>query len=342
MEEKIYTTKEFAKAIGISKNHLLKLETEGKVPPAKRQKRGKVNHRYYTVDEIIEFRKILGMPPLIEKRRVQLFLNFKGGTGKSTLSASFAYGLAEMGVEVLAIDLDAQQHMTKCLGYEPKRNAPSIYEVLIEDQDINEVIANTKMATLDIIPGNINLSVIENRLPGKEMKEFLLTSAFNKIQCKNYKIIVIDSLPNITLLNKNAIIAADDLLVPVLPDFLSFDGLGLLFQELSRMETAYAIYADFRGGLLDNIFVFINQYRSHEIMSQQNKKALAKYYSDYLCESIIPYDTKIAQSTAAGMPIFQYQRSSTGARQIRKLMEEILELNYRRNKRARIRSDNSD
>ena len=335
MEEKVYSTKEFAKSLGISKNHLLKLESEGQVPPARRIKKGKVDHRYYTVEDIVEYRSILKMPPLIEKTKTQLFLNFKGGTGKSTLSASYAYCIAELGVDVLTIDLDAQQHMTKCLGFEPKRDTPSIYEVLIEDQDINEVISSTALPTLDIIPGNIKLSVIENRLPSKEMKEFLLTSALNRIQCKDYKIIVIDSLPNITLLNKNAILAADDLLIPVLPDYLSFDGLGLLFEELSRMEKAYSLYTDFQGGLLDNIYVIINQFRSNELMSKKNRFALEKYYPEYLCETIIPYNTKLAQSTAEQKPIFQYNRSSAAAKQIRSLADEILKLNEVTRRRRR-------
>lgn len=340
MREKVYTSKEFAKALGISKNHLLKMEGEGKVPPARRMQRGKIEHRYYTVENILEYRSLLHMPPLLHKRRTQLFLNFKGGTGKSTLSASYAYAIAEMGIEVLAIDIDAQMHMTKCLGFEPKRDTLSIYDVLIEERDIDEVIRPTALGTLDIIPGNIKLSVIENRLPSREMKEFLLTSALKRIKCKDYKIIVIDSLPNITLLNKNAIMAADDLLIPVLPDYLSFDGLGLLFEELARMQKIYAVYTEFRGGLtefrggvtefrgglLDNIYVIINQFRPNELMSKKNAAALEKHYAEYLCETVIPYNTKLAQSTAAGMPIFQYQRSCIAAKQIRKLVEEILQL----------------
>jgi chromosome partitioning protein len=341
MKEKIYSAKEFAKALGFSKNYLLKLEAEEKVPPARRQRRGKVNHRYYTVEDIIQCRQILGMPPLMEERHIQLFLNFKGGTGKSTISASYAYGIAELGIDVLAIDLDAQQHMTQCLGFETNTETPSIYDVLIEERDINQVIAHTPLATLDIIPSNLKLSVIENRLPNKDCREYLLTDALNKIKCKDYKVIVIDSLPNITMLNKNAILAADDLLVPVLPDFLSFHGLKLLVEELARMEKSFSLYANLRRGrLLDHIYVIINQYRPSLLMSRENKTALEKYYKEYLCKTIIPFNTKLAQSTAAGMPIFQYQRSSPAAKQIRALIDEILKLNETTKKGRRKMEDN--
>lgn len=325
MDTKEYTTKEFAEALGISKNHLLKMEAEGKVPPAQRCQRGKILHRIYHVEDIVKYRELLQLPPMLQDRRVQVFLNFKGGTGKSTLSSSYAYAIAEMGVYVLAIDLDAQQHMTKCLGVEPARVGPSLYDVLIENRNINEVIVNTGISTLDMIPSSIKLSVLEHRLLDKEGREFLLSEALEQITKKDYKIIVIDSLPNVSLLNKSAILAADDLLVPVLPDYLSYDGLALLFEELSRIDKAYSFYTNrHKQGLLEHIYVILNQYRANEVLSRQNRAALETYYADYLCETYIPYNTKLAQCTAAGMPISQFNPSSRGARHIQILVEEIL------------------
>lgn len=328
MDVKEYSTKEFAQALGISKNHLLKMEAEGKVPPAARCQRGKILHRRYVVEDIVKYREILQLPPIIKERRVQVFLNFKGGTGKSTLSSSYAYAIAELGVYVLAIDLDAQQHMTTCLGVNPGRTGPSAYDVLVDNKNINEVIVPTSMPTLDLIPASVKLSVLEHRLPERDGREFLLKTALSQITKKDYKIIVIDSLPNVCLLNKNAILASDDLLVPVLPDYLSYDGLGLLFEELSRMDKAYAFYTNnYRHSrLLDHIYVIVNQYRSNEVMSKQNRLALETYYSQYLCETYIPYSTKLAQCTAAGMPIFQYNRACAGARHLQALVEEILGL----------------
>ncbi len=330
MEEKHYSAKEFAQALGISKNYLLKLEAEKKIPAARRCARGKIQHRYYTVEDIISYRAKLKMPPLLDKRRVQLFLNFKGGTGKSTISASYAYAVAELGVHVLAIDLDAQQHMTKCLGFEESNKEPSIYEVLIENKNINEVIKPSKMPTLDIIPASLKLSVIESRVPNQEMKEFMLAAAFSQLQLKDYKLIVMDSHPNITFLNKSAILAADDLLVPVLPDYLSFDGLSLLMEELARMEKAYMMYGNIyqsqQNRILDKIRIFINQYRNNEVLCKASKKNLEQYYPQYLCSTCIPYNSKISRSSAAGMPIFQYDRSCPGAKQIRNLVGEILGL----------------
>ena len=323
MEEKIYQTREFAQVLGISKTHLLRLEAEGKGPAARRVKRGKIEHRYYTVEDIRVFRETLGLPPLVEGRRTQLFLSFKGGTGKSSISSSYAYGLAELGLNVLAIDLDPQQHMTKCLGVETNPSTLSLFEVLIEGEDINKAVVPTKMPNLDMIPGTLRLSIIESRLLNKDMREFLMKSALDALQ-KQYQVIVIDALPTITLLNKNAVLAANDLLIPVLADYLSYDGLGLLFHELSRMERSFSLYLGNRkGGLFDNVFIFVNQYKKNEIMAKENLQSLMAHYKDYLCETRIPYNAKIAQSTAMGMPVLQWDPSCMGARTIRHLIDEV-------------------
>lgn len=326
MREKTYQAKEFAKILGISKSHLLKLEGEGKLPPARRVQRGKVQHRYYTVEDIATFREALGMPPLLSKRRTQLFLNFKGGTGKSSMSSAWAYQLAELGLRVLAIDLDPQAHMTKCLGVVSSVDTHgSLFEVLIEDLDINQAITETSMPNLDLLPATLRLSVIESRLLNKDMREFLLKAAIDRIE-QDYQVIVIDALPTITLLNKNAVLAADDLIVPVLADYLSYDGLGLLFTELARMEKSFSIYnpeGDPDQALFDNIHIMINQFNPQLTIAQQNLAALRKHYSRYLCETMIPQNTKVSQATANGMPVTQYDSTCTASRKIRALVEEI-------------------
>ncbi|MBI4617756.1 MAG: AAA family ATPase [Planctomycetes bacterium] len=323
MQEKTYQTREFAQVLGISKTHLLRLEAEGKVPPARRVKRGKVEHRYYTVDDIRVFREKLGLPPLLDRRRTQLFLSFKGGTGKSSISSAYAYGLAELGLSVLAVDLDPQSHMTKCLGVETDQSTLSLFEILIEGEDINKAILKTSMPNLDMIPGTLRLSIIESRLLNKDMREFLLKSAFESLQ-NQYNVIVIDALPTITLLNKNAVLASDDLIVPVLADYLSYDGLGLLFHELARMEKSFAVYPGQKpGGLFESICIFVNQYKKNEIMARENLQSLLAHYKEYLCETRIPYNSKIAQSTAMGMPVLQYDPACQGSKMIRRLINEV-------------------
>ena len=109
----VYSPAAFAKILGIPKNELLEKETDGSLPPAKRDSN---QERYYKPEDISKYRNYLGLFSPIKSIRKQLFLNFKGGTGKSTISASYGFRLAQMGVRTLLIDLDPQGHLTQCLG----------------------------------------------------------------------------------------------------------------------------------------------------------------------------------------------------------------------------------
>ena len=109
----VYSPMAFAKILGISKQELIDKEAKGVLPPAKRDSN---RERYYKPEDITKYRTYLGLPSPIKSIRKQLFLNFKGGTGKSTISASYGFRLAQMGVRTLMIDLDPQGHLTQCLG----------------------------------------------------------------------------------------------------------------------------------------------------------------------------------------------------------------------------------
>jgi DNA-binding transcriptional MerR regulator len=109
----VYSPMTFSKILGISKHDLLEKEAKGILPPAKRDSN---QERYYKPEDVRKYRTYLGLPPPLKSIRKQLFLNFKGGTGKSTISASYGFRLAQMGVRTLLIDLDPQGHLTQCLG----------------------------------------------------------------------------------------------------------------------------------------------------------------------------------------------------------------------------------
>jgi len=102
----------------------------------------------------------------------QLFLNFKGGTGKSTISASYGFRLAQMGVQTLLIDLDPQGHLTQCLGLASQQFTKTLFNALIEKEEIEKVIVKTDLPTLDVIPSNLNLSPVELSLFSMNSREF--------------------------------------------------------------------------------------------------------------------------------------------------------------------------
>ena len=136
---------------------------------------------------------------------------------------------------------------------------------------------------------------------------------------KDYELIVMDASPSIGLLNLNAILASNDLLIPVLADFLSYHGLKILFETLSTIEEDFSF-------VFENIFIFLNRYNESHRICRRSKKALETHYSQYLLETVIRQDTKIAEAASRGTPIFLFAQSSKGATDVQDLIEEVFKL----------------
>ena len=311
----IYTPLFFSKLLGIPKQELLEKEAKGITPPAKRNSK---QERYYKPEDVAKYRNYLGLPSFIKSIRKQLFLNFKGGTGKSSISASYGFRLAQMGVKTLLVDLDPQGHLTQCLGLNNQQYPKTLFNALIEKEDIEKTVVKTDLPTLDIIPSNLNLSPVELSLFSMNSREFRLRRLLSTIE-KNYELIVMDASPSIGLLNLNAILASNDLIIPVLADFLSYHGLKILFETLSTIEEDFSF-------VFENIFIFLNRYNESHRICRRSKKALETHYSKYLLETVIRQDTTIAEATSQGTPIFLCAQSSKGAVDIQSLIDEIFEL----------------
>ncbi len=311
----VYSPMTFAKVLGISKQELLEKESKGIIPPAKRDSN---QDRYYKPEDVVKYRNYLGLPSPIKSIRKQLFLNFKGGTGKSTISASYGFRLAQMGFRTLLIDLDPQGHLTQCLGLNSEQYPKTLFHALIEKEDLEKIVIKTDLPTLDIIPSNLNLSPVELSLFSMNSREFRLRRLINPIE-KNYELIVMDASPSIGLLNLNAILASNDLIIPVLADFLSYHGLKILFETLSTIEEDFSF-------VFENIFIFLNRYNESHRICKRSKKALETHYDRYLINTVIRQDTKIAEATSQGSPIFLFAQSSKGAEDIQSLIDEIFGL----------------
>ncbi|MBN2298354.1 MAG: ParA family protein [Deltaproteobacteria bacterium] len=311
MEETQYAAKEFASLLGISKSELLKKEADGTLP----EPRMEDGMRIYMPHEIPQYLKLLGKPPLADVKRRQIFLNFKGGTGKTSVSAFYAFRLAQLGMKVLLIDLDPQGHLTQCLGINHGSFEATLYNVLIERTDIQDVIVDTKMQNLKLIPANLDLSPVELALTSMNARELRLKKSLMTVQ-DEYDIVIMDASPSIGLLNLNGILASNELFVPVLADFLSYHGLKILFETLATIEEDF----DF---MLDNIYIFLNHYNASHNICQRAREALEQHYSGYLMKTIIRQDTKMAEAASMGMPIHQFAPNNRGAMDINSFIREI-------------------
>jgi chromosome partitioning protein len=267
-------------------------------------------------DDLPVLREKLKRQPEPFPARVQLFLNFKGGTGKTSLSSSYAYRLAERGYRVLMIDLDSQGHATKCLGKEGSSFERTLHDVLIRKIPLADVTVKTGMPNLDLVPANLAMSTIDLALMPLAGREFRLRNALQGFSAR-YDFVVLDAPPSFGLLNLNALMAANDLVIPVLADFLSYDGLRLLFETIQGLEEDLSHQ-------LENIFIVVNAFNQTYKIAREALDALRTHYADYLLDTVVRQCTKFAQASSEGCPIFGYDAESKGASDIEAVQQEIL------------------
>jgi chromosome partitioning protein len=270
----------------------------------------------YTPEDVWELRGKLQLEPKAFGTRKQLFLNFKGGTGKTSLSTSYAWRLAELGYGVLLVDLDSQGHATKCLGFEGEDFPKTLQDVLVKKTPITQVIQKSSLPNLDFIPSNLTMSTVDLSLMPMAGREFKLRNALKEVEA-HYDFIVFDAPPSFGLLNLNALMAADDLLVPVLADFLSFHGLKLLFETVQSLE-------DDLGHVLDHVFIVVNSFNATFKLAKEALEALKQHYPEYLLPQVVRQCTRFAQASSEGMPIFRFDRDSKGAGDVNALIETVL------------------
>lgn len=305
-----YGKRQFARLLGVSDRQLS--DADGR-PELKPLGGGPDS---YDVRHLSAYRKALDRRPRRKPLSRQLFLNFKGGTGKTSLSVAYAYRLAEMGHRVLLIDLDSQGHATQNVGYEGDRVERTLYDALIDRIPLTEVILHTPLAELDLLPANLGMTTIDLALMPMAAREHKLKRALEAVSDR-YEFVVMDAPPSFGLLNLNALIAADDLLVPVLPDFLSFHGLKLLFETLGQLE-------DDLDHTLRRIVIVLNHYNPTTRIARQAKEALQSHYPEFLARTIVRQCTTFAQASSEGIPINAFAPRSRGARDVDALVDEII------------------
>jgi chromosome partitioning protein len=305
-----YRRRQFARLLGVSERNLAEadgrpeLASLGGGPDA------------YRPRHLSAYREALGRHPVRRALRRQLFLNFKGGTGKTSLSVAYAYRLAEMGHRVLLVDLDSQGHATQHLGFEGEQYERTLYDVLVKRVPTGDVLVDTPLAEFDLVPANLGMSTVELALMPLAGREYRLKKALDEVEDR-YEYIVMDAPPSFGLLNLNALIAADDLFVPVLPDFLSFHGLKLLFETLGELE-------DDLGHTLQRIFIVLNQYNPTTRIAREARRALETHYPEFILKTIVRQCTQFAQASSEGLPICAFAPGSKGAKDTNSLIAEVM------------------
>lgn len=252
--------------------------------------------------------------------------NQKGGVGKTTTSINLSTVLAKKGKKVLLIDADPQGNATSGVGVD-KDQQFSVYDVLIEDIEIENTLQKTKVKNLDLCTSNINLAGAEVQLVGMENREHRLKQKLDNIK-DEYDFIIIDCPPSLGLVTLNAFTASDSVLIPIQCEYYALEGLGQLLNTIELVKQHMNKSLQIEGALLTMYDVRTN-------LSNQVVREVKKYFGDKVYKNVIPRNVKLSEAPSYGLPITMYDAKSKGAKSYDKFAKEFLKINEEELKLAR-------
>jgi chromosome partitioning protein len=245
---------------------------------------------------------------------IYVFVNQKGGVGKTTSAINIGAYLAAEGKTALLVDFDAQANLSSGVGIKPPK--PGVYELISGEASIEQAIRKTAVAGLDAIPASIDLSGAAVELIEQQERDFFLKKALAPVKDR-YDFILIDCPPSLGVLTLNGMAAADAVLIPMQCEYFAMEGLSLLLQTVKRIQKnlnpALAI-----GG------IFFTMYDPRTRLAQDVVKQVSAYFKSAVFSTIIPRNVRLSEAPSHGLPISLYDPNCSGAKAYQSLAREVL------------------
>ena len=245
--------------------------------------------------------------------------NQKGGVGKTTTAVNLSASLAVLEKKVLLVDCDPQANATSGIGIDPDTLEKSVYECILGQADVKEVIIETDTPNLDLLPTRIDLVGAEVELVNEKGRENFLAKALEPVR-NDYDFIIIDCSPSLGLITINALTASDSVIIPIQSEYFALEGLGKLLNTIRIVQTRLNTKLTIEGML-------ITMYDHRLRLARQVVEDVRGHFGQMVFDTLIFRNTKLAEAPSYGKSIIMHDASSTGAVNYLNLAQEILNRN---------------
>jgi ATPases involved in chromosome partitioning len=243
-----------------------------------------------------------------------VFVNQKGGVGKTTSVINIGAYIALAGKKVLLVDFDSQGNMSSGVGVSKEK--PTVYELIAELARAEDAVKHTSVQNLDAITASIDLSGASIELVDQEGREFYLKKALEPLRSK-YDYILIDCPPSLGILTLNGLAAADGVLVPMQCEYFALEGITLLLQTVKKVQQGINPNLAIAG-------IFFTMYDSRTRLAQDVVTQVKSYFKDVVFNTIVPRNVRLSEAPSRGLPICKYDPLCAGAVSYKKLAEEVI------------------
>ncbi len=248
--------------------------------------------------------------------KILAIANQKGGVGKTTTAVNLASCLAVAEKNVLLIDVDPQANATSGLGIDSRDLDRSVYDVFVNEEDVNRTIMSTQVPNLHLIPSHINLVGTEVELVQVIAREKILKEALRAVK-DSYDYILIDCPPSLGILTLNALTAADSVLIPIQCEYYALEGLSKLLNTVKLVQKHLNKKLSIYG-------VLLTMYDGRLNLCNQVEKEVRDYFKEKVFQTTIMRNVRLSEAPSFGLPIVMFDATSTGAENYMRLAEEVL------------------
>ena len=254
--------------------------------------------------------------PRAPRARVMAIANQKGGVGKSTTAVNLGGWLALDGHRVLIVDLDPQANASTGVGVDPRRAPATVYDVLVDDRQVEDAIEPTAIKGLFCLPSNIDLAGAEIEMVPMLSREMRLKRALAPV-VEQFDFILIDCPPSLGLLTVNALVAASEVLVPIQCEYYALEGVGQLLKNVQLIRSSLNAGLRLTG-------IVLTMYDARTKLAEEVESQVRGHFTGRVFRAVIPRSIRLAEAPSFGQPVALYDPKSKGAQAYRRLAMEIL------------------